>query len=1108
MSIAATINGVTVPAGVLKPDFSLTWRLGGRGTGDVVLIDPAAAPVAGQSIAFFEDGVRVWSGAIDSVEASFLGDKTTGMMQYRLTLVSKEQRLSYRLVKPATTTADPSSTYVALSGTVNVGGTSVIWVSGDKFDRNLEKTKIHIGGSDYFVSSVSDSEHLTLTTSAGSGTGTAFSWTPYAGNIVRSLRHHWLQGEAISEGTIEDGDDVGKQVYDHAAVADIYTQLADGSDSIWYVNPEDELCFHARNTVTAGTALDEDNVLDNDPPTATETREDLCNARYQRISYNALDPDSAAIEGDGTAKDFWIDAPISVITAGSIQIGGTFYTCEFGLRGVDSGKDFYYSPGENKLTQEPSYSGTVIDATNASPIEIQTSAPHLLASGHLVFIDNIVGNTGANGQFWRINVTDTDKFEVIDSNGNGAYTSGGTVEANQPLDPGDWLRFNYRRLGSDVINYEDATAISARATVEGTSGRYERLEETTDSVDAAGALSLATAVVDAKKYTSTQARFSTLEKGYQPGQLVDVTVADFGFSADPFLIEEITARDQEDGTFRYTLSLVDGRALGGWRKVFEGLRGTAKGSSLSFVTGGSVVGSGSSTGSGGGTTTAPSDEVTVIDAGSEYYDWQDGNGIRLALFGTIVPPSPLGTFESESVYWEKDASNLPPAVADGGTLADGSENTGGDQWAPHTAFQARKHTDGKFRIDGLDPVPGDYRIYVNAVNSEGYENPLVRASQPGATPSVVITVPAVTASGGKGEEYCKNPVNCTATVTQAQEGGVWITHVVTTFDKDPTDVYGTGAYIEVPYRDELGNELVNVGVAQYGTGGDNYFTTPTYIQTSRVRFRGFSDPLNTPGVDDDNVNSYVYGITPEVDVVIGKTDGVMDLGEGIAAGVGASMSVLNKVLKVAPSGITEDLVATFAVSEQKLKDGAVATRAIVDGNVTTQKYANLSVTNAVIANLAISTANIQDTAITTAKIANAAITNALIGNLAVSTAQIQDLAVTDAKIAALSVGKLVAGSISVVSGSTVSIRTWSPASTVETTISPGGFRAKNTAGTKYVDISQTTVDIKGANQLTIDGDFLLANSATAGVWSLPSNPKGFIVCQIDGFFAKIPYYGN
>ncbi len=84
---------------------------------------------------------------------------------------------------------------------------------------------------------------------------------------------------------------------------------------------------------------------------------------------------------------------------------------------------------------------TVIGASNTTPIVIETSAAHGLYTGNLVKIQNITGNTAANGE-WYITRTDDTHFSLqfLDyvtyvtrhSIGNGAYAGAGTftVHAN------------------------------------------------------------------------------------------------------------------------------------------------------------------------------------------------------------------------------------------------------------------------------------------------------------------------------------------------------------------------------------------------------------------------------------------------------------------------------------------------------------------------------------------------------------------------------------------------------------------------------------------------------------------------------------------------------
>ncbi|MBM3969022.1 MAG: YHYH protein [Planctomycetes bacterium] len=85
--------------------------------------------------------------------------------------------------------------------------------------------------------------------------------------------------------------------------------------------------------------------------------------------------------------------------------------------------NIYYS-GSTATGLFPFDRGVVTGASNTSPIVI-TSAGHHLANGWQITISGVNGNTAANGNFKVDNVT-ANTFELVDSDGNGTYTSGGT----------------------------------------------------------------------------------------------------------------------------------------------------------------------------------------------------------------------------------------------------------------------------------------------------------------------------------------------------------------------------------------------------------------------------------------------------------------------------------------------------------------------------------------------------------------------------------------------------------------------------------------------------------------------------------------------------------
>jgi phage gp36-like protein len=72
--------------------------------------------------------------------------------------------------------------------------------------------------------------------------------------------------------------------------------------------------------------------------------------------------------------------------------------------------------------------GTVIGATNATPIVVQASAPDGLNVNDQVTVAGVIGNTKANGT-WPAAPVDASHFALSGSAGNGVYGGGGTFSA-------------------------------------------------------------------------------------------------------------------------------------------------------------------------------------------------------------------------------------------------------------------------------------------------------------------------------------------------------------------------------------------------------------------------------------------------------------------------------------------------------------------------------------------------------------------------------------------------------------------------------------------------------------------------------------------------------
>ncbi len=91
-------------------------------------------------------------------------------------------------------------------------------------------------------------------------------------------------------------------------------------------------------------------------------------------------------------------------------------------------------------------------ATNASPVVITTGANHNLSTGMVVNVSGVTGNTGANGK-WEVTVLSSTQFKLINSSGNGSYSSSST----QWWEPAYYVRFGN---GSTIYELNPATITS------------------------------------------------------------------------------------------------------------------------------------------------------------------------------------------------------------------------------------------------------------------------------------------------------------------------------------------------------------------------------------------------------------------------------------------------------------------------------------------------------------------------------------------------------------------------------------------------------------------------------------------------------------------------
>lgn len=282
------------------------------------------------------------------------------------------------------------------------------------------------------------------------------------------------------------------------------------------------------------------------------------------------------------------------------------------------------------------------------------------------------------------------------------------------------------------------------------------------------------------------------------------------------------------------------------------------------------------------------------------------------------------------------------------------------------------------------------RVYLIPVYDAG-EDPLVTvadAGEQGASPHKTVDI-GPTPTTDLGIERTSNVLSLAVTKSEIDPSappeyyydaaGVYKARFYVSFQA-PADPSWGHAEIVVkkpgPVWRTIGSISIGAGSVFGGRTFDNQ-EVPAFVEGWRIFARSVDKSNRANSIQESGAN-----ITPFVDIQIGDTEGKLDLGKAITTSVGDMMNIVAGVLGVKPLGITQNLIAQFAVSQAKLANAPI-----------------------------IDALRIVDGAITTAKIQAAAIDAALIANAAIQTAHIADLAVTSAKINSLAASKITAGII-------------------------------------------------------------------------------------------------
>ncbi|MFK7695923.1 hypothetical protein [Paenibacillus sp. HJGM_3] len=184
-----------------------------------------------------------------------------------------------------------------------------------------------------------------------------------AGDIVQDLITLKLAAEGVTAGTVQSGPTVNEAVFNYIPVTRAIEALAEKAGYIWYIDFDKTLHFKDRAANIAPWTVTGADVL---PDVAVEHG----NPKYRNYQYikggtDITDPQTEEFKGDGKQKSFSTGFKIAKVP--TVKVNAIAQTV--GIRGVETGKQWYWSKGENAVSQDDS--GTPLATTDTLSITYQ-----------------------------------------------------------------------------------------------------------------------------------------------------------------------------------------------------------------------------------------------------------------------------------------------------------------------------------------------------------------------------------------------------------------------------------------------------------------------------------------------------------------------------------------------------------------------------------------------------------------------------------------------------------------------------------------------------------------------------------------------------------------
>lgn len=173
-----------------------------------------------------------------------------------------------------------------------------------------------------------------------------------AGAIVNDLINNVFSAEGITAGTIHDLSLVDKMVFNYVNGDRALRMLSEYTNAVWYVDENKALHFYERTSNNAPFTIRDGDVLTNPMPYFDKANFKYRNSQFITNIKNVTDTQQEFFIGDGTRQTFTVGYPFNELPTVELNTGSGYVSQQVGIRGIDTGKDWYIALGSTELVQE------------------------------------------------------------------------------------------------------------------------------------------------------------------------------------------------------------------------------------------------------------------------------------------------------------------------------------------------------------------------------------------------------------------------------------------------------------------------------------------------------------------------------------------------------------------------------------------------------------------------------------------------------------------------------------------------------------------------------------------------------------------------------------